>query len=167
MLLGLNITESNVLEKNPNLPLSQSNILNFKQLNINGKKNYTTRPQEFRIPSQFFSSDLSWQFASPLHRRAPSIHCPLAHWNWDSEHTGQLSSSLWSSHSVNPSQRQATGIQSISPVKQVNWWGEHVGGSSNEQGGEEWQKYNSHTNVQTHLSEGHLTINIRKTLFNR
>lgn len=85
--------------------------------------------QASTIPSQFFSSELSWQFASPLHRKMLSMHCPLSHWNWESEQTGQFFSSLWSSHSVNPSQRQATGMQSISPVKQVNCWGEHVGGS--------------------------------------
>lgn len=42
---------------------------------------------------------------------------------------GQLSSSLWSSHSGNPSHLHAIGIQSISPVAQVNWSGEQVGGS--------------------------------------
>lgn len=40
MLLRKNIVKSNVPEKNPNLPLSQSNTLNFKQLNINGKEAY-------------------------------------------------------------------------------------------------------------------------------
>lgn len=57
------------------------------------------------------------------------MHCPFSHWNWDAEHMGQLSSSLWSSHSGNPSHRHAIGIQSISPVAQVNWSGEQVGGS--------------------------------------
>lgn len=79
--------------------------------------------------SQSASSDLSWQSISPLHRRCASMHCPFSHWNWDAEHMGQLSSSLWSSHSGNPSHLHAIGIQSISPVAQVNWSGEQVGGS--------------------------------------
>lgn len=79
--------------------------------------------------SQSASSDLSWQSISPLHRKCASIHCPFSHWYWDAEHMGQLSSSLWSSHSGNPSQRHAIGMQSISPVAQVNWSGEQVGGS--------------------------------------
>lgn len=79
--------------------------------------------------SQSASSDLSWQSISPLHRKCASMHCPFSHWNWDAEHMGQLSSSLWSSHSGNPSHRHAIGIQSISPVAHVNWSGEQVGGS--------------------------------------
>ena len=57
---------------------------------------------------------------------------PLSHWNWKAEQTGQFSSSLLSSHSGKPSQRQAIGIQSISPVEQVNCSVEHVGGSERE-----------------------------------
>lgn len=60
---------------------------------------------------------------------------PLSHWNWKAEQTGQFSSSLPSSHSEKPSQRQAMGIQSISPVEQVNCSVEQVGGSGRDRGG--------------------------------
>lgn len=60
---------------------------------------------------------------------------PLSHWNWKAEQTGQFSSSLPSSHSEKPSQRHAMGMQSISPVEQVNCSVEQVGGSEGERGG--------------------------------
>lgn len=80
-------------------------------------------------PSQSASSERSWQSASPSQRSRRSTHWPRAQGNWAAEHTGQPSSSLWSSHSGKPSQRQAPGMQSISPVAQANWSGEQVGGS--------------------------------------
>lgn len=81
-------------------------------------------------PSQSASSERSWQSASPSQRRRRSTHWPRAQGNWAAEHTGQPSSSLWSSHSGKPSQRQAPGMQSISPVAHANWSGEQVGGSA-------------------------------------
>lgn len=81
-------------------------------------------------PSQSASSERSWQSASPSQRSRRSTHWPRAQGNCAAEHTGQPSSSLWSSHSGKPSQRQAPGMQSISPVAQANWSGEHVGGSA-------------------------------------
>ena len=81
-------------------------------------------------PSQSASSERSWQSASPSQRSLRSTHWPRAQGNCEAEHTGQPSSSLWSSHSGKPSQRQAPGMQSISPVAQANWSGEHVGGSA-------------------------------------
>lgn len=71
-------------------------------------------------PSQLASSERSWQSASPSQRRRRSTHWPRAQGNWEAEHTGQPSSSLWSAHSGKPSQRQAPGMQSISPVAQAN-----------------------------------------------
>lgn len=57
------------------------------------------------------------------------MHCRLSHWNSALEQTGQSSSSLLSSHSAKPSQRQARGMQSTSPDRQENCSGEQVGGS--------------------------------------
>lgn len=81
-------------------------------------------------PSHLFSSERSWQLISPLQRRLRSIHCRLSHWNSALEQTGQSSSSLLSSHSAKPSQRQARGMQSTSPDRQENCSGEQVGGSA-------------------------------------
>lgn len=83
-------------------------------------------------PSHLFSSERSWQLTSPLQRRPRSMHCRLSHWNSALEQTGQSSSSLLSSHSAKPSQRQARGMQSTSPDKQENCSGEQVGGSAEE-----------------------------------
>lgn len=66
---------------------------------------------------------------------------PLSHWNWKAEQTGQFSSSLPSSHSEKPSHRQAIGIQSISPVEQVNCSVEQVGGSERETEGNICSQY--------------------------
>lgn len=85
-----------------------------------------------QIPSQSCSSELSAQSGSPLQRHWASMQPPLSHWNWEAEQTGQFFSSLPSSHSEKPSQRQAIGIQSISPVEQVNCSVEQVGGSEGE-----------------------------------
>lgn len=61
---------------------------------------------------------------------------PLSHLNCREEQTGQFSSSLLSAHSAKPSQRHAIGMQSISPVVQVNCSVEQVGGSERQGEGE-------------------------------
>lgn len=114
------------------LPHLKRKIMNMYQKQLESQIAAYVRAKrkgKWILLSQSTSSDLSWQSISPLHLRCASIHCPFSHWNWDAEHIGQLSSSLWSSHSGNPSHRHAIGIQSISPVAQVNWSGEQVGGS--------------------------------------
>lgn len=94
---------------------------------------------------------------------------PLSHWNWKAEQTGQFSSSLLSSHSGKPSQRQAIGIQSISPVEQVNCSVEQVGGSERqkerERGGNMWRRRGRGEKDKEGDAVRHVTLNVVKTEF--